>query len=94
MNKVNPFPAVTSSRPLIFLSDWSFTNEAALVANLGKTSLAKGTVRYISAFLPRSLIVLAAACLNYFRQLSFTKIYIYKHIVSESISYFGFLSSC
>ena len=42
MNNVNPFPALTAPFPLIFLSSLSNTDEVALVANLGKTSLAKG----------------------------------------------------
>ena len=42
MNNVNPFPALTAPFPLIFLSNLSNTDEVALVANLGKTSLAKG----------------------------------------------------
>ena len=40
MNKVNPFAALTTSFPLIFLSNLSNTDEVALVTNLGKTSLA------------------------------------------------------
>ena len=45
MNKVNPFTDLTASRPFIFLSNLSNTEELALVANLGKRSLAKGTAR-------------------------------------------------
>ena len=41
INKVNPFPALTVPSPLIFLSNLSNTKEFALVANLGKTFLAK-----------------------------------------------------
>ena len=50
MNKVNPFSALTAPSPLIFLSTFSKINKVALVANLGKTSLAKGTTKSISAF--------------------------------------------
>ena len=40
---MNPFPALTAPFALTFLSNLSNTEEVALVANLGKTSLAKGT---------------------------------------------------
>ena len=50
MNKVNPFRALTTPLPLIFLSNLSNTDEVALVANLGKTCLAKGTARSNNAF--------------------------------------------
>ena len=50
MNKVN----LTDSHPLILLSNLYITEKATLTTNLGKTSLAEGTARYISAF-----------CLNY-----------------------------
>ena len=49
MNKVNPFPALTAP---CFLSNLSKINKVALVANLGKISLAKGTARSKNAFLP------------------------------------------
>ena len=42
MNKVNPFPAPC---PLIFLSNLPKIEEVILVANLGKTSLAKEKTR-------------------------------------------------
>ena len=42
---MNPFPALTAPFALTFLSNLSNTEEVALVANLGKTSLAKGTAR-------------------------------------------------
>ena len=48
MNQVNPFPPLTAPFPLIFLSNLSKINEIALVSNLGKTSLAKGTATFIS----------------------------------------------
>ena len=41
MNKVNPFSTFAAPHPLIFPSNFSNTDEFALVANLGKTSLAK-----------------------------------------------------
>ena len=44
MNKMNPFPALTATQTLIFLSNLSNIDKVNLVANLGKTSLAKGTV--------------------------------------------------
>ena len=58
MNKVNPFPALFTPHPLIFLPNLSITNESALVTNLGKTSLAKRTASTFSAFLPKLLIIL------------------------------------
>ena len=36
MNKVNPFPALTSPFPIIFLSNLPKIDEVTLVANLGK----------------------------------------------------------
>ena len=51
MNNVNLFPALTTSCTLIFLSIL-FNAEIAFVANLGNTSLAKGTARPNIAFLP------------------------------------------
>ena len=48
MNKVNPFPALTAPRALIFLSKLSIIDE---VANLGKTCLVKGRAMLISASL-------------------------------------------
>ena len=50
MNKVNPFLALTALCPLIFLSNLSNTDEVALFANLGKTSLSKGAVRSNNTF--------------------------------------------
>ena len=49
MNKVNPFPALTTPFPL-FISSLSNTDEGALVANLGKTFFAKGTKKSIGVF--------------------------------------------
>ena len=68
MNTVNPFPALAAPRQLIFLSNLPSTDKAALVANLSKTSLAKGAAKFISASLPK---------LPYSRQLRFTKFYIH-----------------
>ena len=47
---MNPFPALAVSFALTFLSSLSNTDEVALVANLGKTSLAKGTARSSNVF--------------------------------------------
>ena len=53
MNKVNPFPDLTTPLQLLFLSNLSIAGEAALVANLGKTYLTK-----------RITISISAICLN------------------------------
>ena len=45
INKLNPFLYLTAPCPVILFSNLSNTEEVALVANLGKKSLAKGTVR-------------------------------------------------
>ena len=66
MNKLNPIPTLTAPapivaiapHPLIFLSNLPNTEEVALSANLGKTSLAKGAARSISAFFPKLSITL------------------------------------
>ena len=59
---MNLFPALTAPPSLVFLSNLSNTDEVALVANLGKTSLVEGTARNyytnlpkLSIFLPRNL---------------------------------------
>ena len=44
-DKLNPFPAYTTPFAVVFLSNLSTANEVDLVASLGKTFLAKGTVR-------------------------------------------------
>ena len=49
---MNLFPAITAPGPLIFPSNLSNTDEVALSANLGKTSLAKGAARSNIAFFP------------------------------------------
>ena len=67
MNRVNPFPPPTASTPLvaitpcplIFLSNLSIEEKAALIANLGKTSLANEEARSISAFFPQVTITLS-----------------------------------
>ena len=51
MNKVKSFPAPKAPFPLILLSNLSNIDEVALVANLGQTSLAKGTVMSNNTFL-------------------------------------------
>ena len=59
VNKVNSsFPALTAPFPIIVLSSLSSTNEVSLVANLGKTSLPKGTAWPMSAFLPKVPVTL------------------------------------
>ena len=58
MNKVNPFHALTTSFPRIFLSNLSIAFEAAfeliLLTNQGNLSLAKERERSVSTFLPNS----------------------------------------
>ena len=48
---MNLVPALTAFCPIIFFSNLSNTEEVALVANLGKTSIAKGTARSNNTFL-------------------------------------------
>ena len=55
---MNPFSALTAHCPFILLSNLSNTEEVALVANLGKISLAKGTARSNNVFLPKLPITL------------------------------------
>ena len=55
---MNLFPAFTAPQSLIFPSNLRNTNEVALVANLSKTYLARGTVRSVNAFLPKVPIAL------------------------------------
>ena len=50
MNNANPLPVLTAPCPLIIPSNLSIADEATLVANLVKTSLAKETARSISVF--------------------------------------------
>ena len=53
MNKLNTFPALITPFLLIFLSNFCNTDEVDLVANLGKTSLAKEPARFNNTFLFR-----------------------------------------
>ena len=58
MNIENPNLTLTSPFPLIFPSNLSITNEAALVANLDKIPLAQRTARsnyYFFVILPNVL---------------------------------------
>ena len=50
MIAVNLFPSPTVPHQLSFVSNSSITDEVALVAHLGKISLARGTARSVSAF--------------------------------------------
>ena len=50
---MNHLPALTAPFPFIFLSNLSNTGEVPLVANFGKTSLAKGTARSNTTFFPK-----------------------------------------
>ena len=83
MIKLKPFPALPRLFPFIFLSNFSNTDEVVLVANLSKTSLAKGIARSNNYLYKFSL-------LNDFRQSSLTKIHICRHVVKKSISCFSF----
>ena len=47
---MNPLPSHTGPCPVIFLPNLSNTEEVALVANLGNTSLAKETGRSNNTF--------------------------------------------
>ena len=47
MNKFNSFHALATPCSLIFLSNISNTDEVALLTNVGKTSLVKGTLHYL-----------------------------------------------
>ena len=53
INKVNPFPALTTSFPLLFLSNLFISFEAKLLTIPSKLSQAKGTTRYVITFLPK-----------------------------------------
>ena len=53
MNKVKIFQVLTAPRSLIFLSNLFKRDEVALVANLGITSLTKGTARSSNTFLSK-----------------------------------------
>ena len=53
INKVNPFLALTSPFPLIFLSNLFIAFEVKLLTNPRKFSLAKGIAIFFSAFFPK-----------------------------------------
>ena len=53
INKVNPFPALTTLFPLIFLSNLFIAFEVKLLTNPGKLSLAKEIAIFVSAFFPK-----------------------------------------
>ena len=53
MNKVNPFTALTTLFPLIFLSNLFIAFEVILLTNPGKLSLAKQIATFFIAFLPK-----------------------------------------
>ena len=50
INKVNPFPALTTPFPIVFLSNLFIAFEVKLLANPGKLSLAKGITIFAGAF--------------------------------------------
>ena len=50
INKVNPFPALAATLPLIFLSNFFIAFEAKLLTNPGKLSPAKEIATFASAF--------------------------------------------
>ena len=49
---MNPFPALTASFPLIFLSNLFIAFDVNLPNNPGKLSLAKGVATFVSTFFP------------------------------------------
>ena len=53
INKVNPFPALTTPFPLTFLSNLFIAFEAKLLTNPGKLCLDKGIAIFVSAFFPK-----------------------------------------
>ena len=55
INKVNPFPALTTTFPLIIVSNLFTAFKAKLLANAGKLSLVKGKATFFRAFLPKSV---------------------------------------
>ena len=50
INKVNPFPALAATLPLIFLSNFFIAFEAKLLTNPGKLSPSKEIATFVSAF--------------------------------------------
>ena len=53
INKINRFPTLTATFPLIFLSNLFIAFEVKLLTNPGKLSLAKGIAILVSAFFPK-----------------------------------------
>ena len=53
INKANPFPALTTSFSLIFLSNLFIALEVKLLTNPGKLSLAKEIATFICTFFPK-----------------------------------------
>ena len=53
INKANPFPALTTSFPLIYLSNLFIALEVELFTNPGKLSLPKGIAIFGSAIFPK-----------------------------------------
>ena len=84
------FPAYTTPRPLAFLSIVSNTGKIALVANLGKTFLAKETTRSNNAFFVQIThhiiyhFTKEYPWSNYFRQLSFIMFYIVDMLLANA----------
>ena len=63
INKVNPFPSLTTHFPLIFLSNVFIALEVKLLINPGKLSLAKGIATFASAFFLNKLTKNQKICL-------------------------------
>ena len=53
INKVNPFPALTATFPLIFLPNLFVAFEVKFLTNPGKLSLTKGIAIFVSAVFPK-----------------------------------------
>ena len=53
LSKVNPFPALTASFPLISISNLFIAFESKLLTNSGKLSLAKEEATFASALMPK-----------------------------------------
>ena len=52
INKVNPFNALITAFPIIFLSSLFISFKVKLLTNPGKLSLAKGIAMFLGAFFP------------------------------------------
>ena len=93
--RVNPLYARTTPFLLIFLSKLFMALEIILLTNPSTLSLAKGIGIFFNDFslnhINRSK---RSTKLNHFRYLRFTKFCSWRHIVSEDITYFGFLPFC